>query len=267
MATLYRNDTNMDSIIPWRSMTQETVTTSSTSISSIEKTDEIKKYHFFWWKTGNIHPKASLPYVLETDVTLDEYITKTDKYNVKGLWEWENGSVLVTEIPSKFYEICVATISGRSGKEADVSIRPKGKPQVPMNEPWPSLVIKVAYAVTKVELKRKIETYWLTPNRVHDAIGINFNYIPGMCPMEMTAWYYCINNRTTVGALAPIMYEFRTVDHRGNPLNIVSGQCVINIQLSCLYDGMPPNFILPLPPLSDPISIDLFDIRDAVLNC
>ncbi|CAG8581414.1 16360_t:CDS:2 [Acaulospora morrowiae] len=39
-------------------MTQETATTSSTSIYSIEETDEIKKYRFFWWKTGNIHPKA-----------------------------------------------------------------------------------------------------------------------------------------------------------------------------------------------------------------
>ncbi|CAG8572974.1 11987_t:CDS:1, partial [Acaulospora morrowiae] len=41
-----------------RSMTQETVTTSFSSISSIEETDEIKRYRYFWWKTGNIHPKA-----------------------------------------------------------------------------------------------------------------------------------------------------------------------------------------------------------------
>ncbi|CAG8593439.1 16445_t:CDS:2, partial [Acaulospora morrowiae] len=36
-------------------MTQETATISFTSISSI---DEIKKYRSFWWKTGNMHPKA-----------------------------------------------------------------------------------------------------------------------------------------------------------------------------------------------------------------
>ncbi|CAG8564285.1 10081_t:CDS:2 [Acaulospora morrowiae] len=58
MATLYRNDTDTDSIVAWRSMTLETATPSSTSISSIEETDEIKKYRYFWWKTGNIHPKA-----------------------------------------------------------------------------------------------------------------------------------------------------------------------------------------------------------------
>ncbi|CAG8704164.1 3772_t:CDS:1, partial [Acaulospora morrowiae] len=39
-------------------MTQETATASFTSISSIEETDEIKKYRYFWWKTGNMHPKA-----------------------------------------------------------------------------------------------------------------------------------------------------------------------------------------------------------------
>ena len=40
--------------------------------------------------------------------------------------------------------------------------------------------------MTEVELKKKIETYWLAPNRAHDAIGINFNIVPGMCPTEMT---------------------------------------------------------------------------------
>ena len=38
----------------------------------------------------------------------------------------------------------------------------------------------------EAELKKKIETYWLAPNRAHDAIGINFNYVPGMRPTEMT---------------------------------------------------------------------------------
>ena len=40
--------------------------------------------------------------------------------------------------------------------------------------------------MTEAELKKKIETYWLALNRAHDAIGINFNYVPGMRPTEMT---------------------------------------------------------------------------------
>ncbi|CAG8679597.1 8773_t:CDS:2 [Acaulospora morrowiae] len=44
MATLYGNDTDTDSIIPWRSMTQETATTSSTSISSGRKLRKSPSY-------------------------------------------------------------------------------------------------------------------------------------------------------------------------------------------------------------------------------
>ena len=55
---------------------------------------------------------SSLPYELKTDVSFDEYIFRTDKHNVKGLWEWENGTVRVLEIPSKFHEVCVGTING-----------------------------------------------------------------------------------------------------------------------------------------------------------
>ncbi|CAG8718622.1 13814_t:CDS:2, partial [Ambispora leptoticha] len=232
---------------------------------------------------------SSLPYELKTDVSLDEYIFRTDKHNVKGLWEWENGTVRVIELPSKFHEIYVGTImkflgasvlpvcfyyspsltnSNKKGCEADGSIIPVGKPQVShggsdggvrRNEPWPNLVIEVAYAVTEAELKRKIETYWLAPNRAHDAMGIKLNYTPGVRPT-------IIDNSPAIGAFAPIMYEFGTVDRQDNPINIAPGQCVINIPLRCLYDGMPPTFMIPSPPLPDPIPLDLFHVRWAVLN-
>ena len=45
-------------------------------------------------------------------MSLDEYIFQTDKHNVKGLWEWENGTVCVIEIPSKFHKHCIGTING-----------------------------------------------------------------------------------------------------------------------------------------------------------
>ena len=53
---------------------------------------------------------SRLPYELKTDVSLDEYIFQTDKHNVKGLWEWENGTVRVIELPSRFHATCVGTI-------------------------------------------------------------------------------------------------------------------------------------------------------------
>ncbi|CAG8502558.1 3543_t:CDS:2 [Acaulospora colombiana] len=79
-------------------------------------------------------------------------------HNVHALWEWENGTVQVIELPSSFHEDCVGAVNGElysalqsvkntpsgikfseatttktcgGGKEADGSFRPVGKPQVP----------------------------------------------------------------------------------------------------------------------------------------
>jgi len=43
----------------------------------------------------------SLPYKLAIDVSWEDYVEKTDKYNihVHGWWEWENGVVRVIVIP------------------------------------------------------------------------------------------------------------------------------------------------------------------------
>jgi len=63
-----------------------------------------------------------------------------------------------------------------------------------------------------------------------------------------------------------IQYEFGTIDRQGNPLNIGPGRHVINISLGCIYHGMPNNFVIPSPPLPNPVSIDLFDVQFAILN-
>ncbi|CAG8629746.1 6323_t:CDS:2, partial [Paraglomus occultum] len=151
-------------------------------------------YRQLWWKTGNIHPKAkweeaTLPYELKTGVTLDEYIIQIDKHNVKGLWEWENGTVRVIELSSGFHGESIGTIIGElgvalravkctpssvtisdattsrtkeKGTEPDASLIPARKPQMfrggydGKNTPWPNIVIEVAYSEN---LKDKIENY------------------------------------------------------------------------------------------------------------
>ena len=50
---------------------------------------------------------SSLPYELVTDITYDTYVEQTDKHNIHGSWEWENGTVRVIELPSKFHGCCV----------------------------------------------------------------------------------------------------------------------------------------------------------------
>ncbi|RHZ67016.1 hypothetical protein Glove_303g157 [Diversispora epigaea] len=237
------SETPPSSIAGSASLTDTSVLTVSTV--SAQETEEQKKYRQYWWKTGNFHPKANwnkvtLPYELMTGVTLDEYIIQTDKHNVKGFWEWENNTVRVIEFSSGLTRFCGAmtTRTHGGGKEPNASFRPFGKPQVPrdgydgMHMPWPNLIVEVAYAQEEYKLKDKIENYWLLPDRVHDAIAIKLDYIPNTVPTVMTAWHYCVNNRTDAGALAPVMYEFGTIDRQGNQINILPGQCVINISMT-----------------------------------
>ncbi|CAG8664565.1 4008_t:CDS:2, partial [Racocetra fulgida] len=171
---------------------------------------ELNKFREFWWKTGNFHPKAhwydaTLPYVLKTNVTLDDYIIQTDKHNIKGFWEWEKDTVRVIEFPSRFHEVPVQAISMElsvtfypvrdtsARKEPDGSFRPSKKPPTTSNGydgknfPWPNLIVEVAYAQEERMLKERIENYWLLPNRVHDAIGIKLEYTKDeSIPTEMT---------------------------------------------------------------------------------
>ncbi len=76
-----------------------------------------------------------------------------------------------------------------------------------------------------------------------------------------------------------IQYEFGTIDRNGNPINLQPGQCIINIQLACLYHGVPADVLNPplppppqLPPpnpfatLPNPIPIDMFHAQFAILN-
>jgi len=63
------------------------------------------------------------------------------------------------------------------------------------------------------------------------------------------------------------MYEIGSVDRQGHQINPQLEQNVINIQLNCLYHGVPANFVIPSPPLPNPITIDLFYVRHAIENC
>jgi len=259
--------------------------------------------------------EATLPYELATEVPFDTYVEHTDKYNIHGWWEWENGTVYVIELPTDFHEGCVRAIADefaiafsnvrstnlglhndgskttktpRTGKEADNSWTPIAKPRLIRGgcdrsgtKPWPNLVIEIAYTQSEANVKWKVENYWLQAGRAHDAIAIKIEepVAPATMPSVMTAWHYCINNRTATGALNHTIYQFGTIDRGGNPIQLQPGQCVINIQLACLYHGVPANILNPplppppqLPPpnpfatLPNPFPIDMFHAQFAVLN-
>jgi len=217
--------------------------------------------------------------------------------------------------PQKFHERCVCAISSeiaiatsgvrstnvgiladgskttkapRTGKEADASWLPVSKPQLngggcdpSGSQPWPNLIVEVAYSQSEEQVRNKVEQYWLRGGRAHDAIAIKIDELvaPATRPSVMTAWHYCINNQTIIGALNPTMYEFGTVGRGGNQINLQPGQCVINIPLACLYHGVPANVINPPPPpppqlpppnpiatVPNPVPIDLYHVQFAILN-
>ena len=54
---------------------------------------------------------SRLPYTLAVGVTLDEYEQRSDKFNVRGYWEWVDYKVIIYELPSKPHETLIGAIS------------------------------------------------------------------------------------------------------------------------------------------------------------
>ncbi|CAG8487648.1 7636_t:CDS:2 [Rhizophagus irregularis] len=186
----------------------------------------------------------------------------------------------IIELPMAFHENCVgpivqkiasATIGARSnnaailyfgytstrtprtGKEADTSWRPVAKPPVnaggsdPTDPPWPNLVVEVAYTQSESDVIKKMERYWAELMMALQLKWCNLTNLDLLTVME---------------------------------LRRATWQCVISIQLACLYHGLPANVLNPPPPtppqlpppnpiatIPNPISIDLFHVQFAILNC
>jgi len=253
---------------------------------------KLAKFRRLWWDEGNFHPdadweEAKLPYVLAEGVTLEEYEVRTEKFNICGLWEWSDGKVIIYELPSDIHEICKAEISARlnsqfdsvrrsdamiigtastrfrtngesrrSGKEADLSFRPKKRAVTPPygsdgdDKPWPNLVVEVAYSESEDHVLDKVKNYWLSPGRAHDAIAVKAYPVPeGTVPSRMKAWHFCVSDRRTRG-----IFPARTEFEFGG--NIEEGDCVINIQLDCLYNDARSRIRIPRHILPDLIVLD-----------
>ena len=54
---------------------------------------------------------SRLPYTLAVGVTLDEYEQCSDKFNVRGYWEWVDYKVIIYELPSKPHETLIGAIA------------------------------------------------------------------------------------------------------------------------------------------------------------
>ncbi|RIA87998.1 hypothetical protein C1645_826997 [Glomus cerebriforme] len=231
------------------------------SVYGSDSTEKIPKdcnyYRNLWWDKGDYNSKANweevtLPYKLAIGVTLDEYERRVEKFDVHGYWEWTDGDVIIYELPSEPHEICIGAITEelmdvcRLVKRTNAQICSLGSTHSPHGSdghdcPWPNLVIEVAYSETIDHVTKKVNEYWLKPNRVHDTI---------------VAWHYCISDRVTRNTLpARTMFDFGMQDGAQNALNIQPDTCVINIQLECLYHDLDPTIQIPQN-IPNPIALD-----------
>ncbi|GBC18797.2 uncharacterized protein OCT59_015326 [Rhizophagus irregularis] len=270
--------------------------------------DEIVEFRSLWWEKGIFHPKAKweeekLPYTLVKSVSLEEYELRVDKFNVHGCWDWKENKVIVYEWPSKVHETiigeltyqilrqfdaihgtpahmssmgAVRTRADNTGHESDATFRPPKPPVRPPHgsdgedEPWPNVVLEVAYSESEGDVLKKVQQFWLkNPSRVHDVIVVKIDYVaPGETPTRMQAWHFCVSDRTTRNAdiVARTYFEFGTHDQNGRPLNIQQGTCVININLDCFYHGTFPRITIPRNQVPDPIQLDFLLLRNCFLR-
>ncbi|CAG8445497.1 3600_t:CDS:2 [Funneliformis mosseae] len=196
------------------------------TVTIIETCDEIRK---------NLMKKQNginLLYVLAKGITLEDYEERVDKFNIHKCLEWSNGKVIIYELPSELYKVCIKVINSEiienclsakwtntkiyrayvdiSTKEADDSFRPKKLAVTSSNESNGklNLIVEVLYSETIDHVTEKVHDYWLCLDRVHNAIVVKIDPIQqGQIPSRMKAWYYCISNRRTRNTL-PVRTKF-----------------------------------------------------------
>ncbi|CAI2188300.1 3819_t:CDS:2, partial [Funneliformis geosporum] len=79
-------------------------------------------YRNLWWEKGEFSEKAkweevTLPYVLATNITIEDYEERTEEFNIHGCWEWSNGKILIYEFPSMPHEVGISAIVKQINKQ------------------------------------------------------------------------------------------------------------------------------------------------------
>ncbi|CAI2186900.1 13200_t:CDS:2 [Funneliformis geosporum] len=159
-----------------------------------------------WWIDGNykIIDENRLPLILVEGVSYKEFEKKSEIANASKYWEFQDGIVVIIELPNRDHEIahyaftkqfmrqdpqdtvdyvgsttCHATpgrITRGSSKQPDSSFVPRLLPKPAQNpcdvqgNPWPTIIIEVANSESLSRIMHKTTQFWLAPNRVEDVI-------------------------------------------------------------------------------------------------
>ncbi|KAF0527653.1 hypothetical protein F8M41_013543 [Gigaspora margarita] len=159
-----------------------------------------------WWIDGNYKAidEKRLPLCLIKNVTYLEYEKKSEIANAGRCWEFDNGVVIIYELPNRDHEAAhseftfqfrsafanlpfqdrVSSIGAatcrdserRSAKQPDTSFvpnclpKPSPHPSDAQGNPWPTVVCEVARSQSLPHILQKVNSFWLAPNRSEDVI-------------------------------------------------------------------------------------------------
>ncbi|CAG8619669.1 23419_t:CDS:2, partial [Gigaspora rosea] len=236
-----------------------------------------------WWIDGNYKAidEKRLPLRLVKNVTYREYEKKSEIANAARCWEFDDGVVIIYELPN--YRVLgtgAATCqdSGRrSAKQPDTSFvprlpKPSPHPSDAQGNPWPTVVCEVARSQSLPHILQKVNSFWLAPNRSEDVIVLklwpwNHTRDANQRPLRrLTCYKFCrqasLRAGQTQGNFRPVQtLEFGTINKHSAPYNGCSapGMRTVTITPACVYKGCTPPH-----PLSVNAVIDLFNIQQAI---
>ncbi|RIB06310.1 hypothetical protein C2G38_2217441 [Gigaspora rosea] len=210
-----------------------------------------------WWIDGNYKAidEKRLPLRLVKNVTYREYEKKSEIANAARCWEFDDGVVIIYELPNCDHETAHACQDSgrRSAKQPDTSFvprlpKPSPHPSDAQGNPWPTVVCEVARSQSLPHILQKVNSFWLAPNRSEDCYKF--------CRQAS------LRAGQTQGNFRPVQtLEFGTINKHSAPYNGCSapGMRTVTITPACVYKGCTPPH-----PLSVNAVIDLFNIQQAI---
>ncbi|GES83481.1 hypothetical protein GLOIN_2v1469914 [Rhizophagus clarus] len=301
MVSNVNTDTNMD-------INVETNTDTDTNME--KEANEMEKE---WWagegSLGSLDiDEKRLPLILARDVKYNNFITRVKKIKARSrqflsafnnatpqddVEDWGAKS-LFTNLPTNQYEEPDACFVPRRLLTQNPALNPCDR----NGNPWPTIIFEVASSETLSHVRRKINDYWLRPNRCEDVIVIkignwrtrrrSLNGTTRRPLRRLRCLKFCRAetlrqnpNATTFDPIEEI--EFGSVFANGRESYFCTGPHMkwLTIDCDCIFNGCPqplPSFYhiassrpfripqFPYPLVNPGVAIDLFDLQEAIFN-
>ncbi|CAB4408760.1 unnamed protein product [Rhizophagus irregularis] len=258
-----------------------------------------------WWIDGNykIINENRLPLILIEGVSYEEFEKKCEIANALRYWEFQNGIVVIIELPNRDHEVahrafsnqfkrqdsqdavdfsgsttCHATpecITRGSSKQPDDSLVPILLPK-PASNPCdlqPTIIIEVANSESLLRIMHKTTQFWLALNRVEDVFVLKLwkwtlgRDQSGTPLRRFTCYKFCRKNGVVNihGNYQPVqIVEFGTIDRYNQLYNGCTAPEM------CIMNIFPDCIFCNCPqvppyPINN-VVIDFFPIQQAIFR-